>query len=59
MGTLTVRENLAFSANLRLSSEAYSEEVKKQKVEDVIEQLGLQACANTLVSEQAAGWCWC
>jgi len=52
MGTLTVRENLAFSANLRLSSEAYSEEVKKQKVEDVIEQLGLQACANTLVGNE-------
>lgn len=52
MGTLTVRENLAFSANLRLSTEEYPEDVRRQKVEDVIEQLGLQACANSLVGNE-------
>lgn len=52
MGTLTVRENLAFSANLRLSMKEYSVEEKKRKVEEVIEQLGLQACANTLVGNE-------
>ena len=51
MGTLTVRENIAFSANLRLSNELYDEEARKKKVEEVIVQLGLEACADTKV------WC--
>jgi len=50
MGTLTVRENLAFSANLRLSNSIYDQEARKEKVEKVIEQLQLQACADTKVS---------
>ena len=49
LGTLTVRENIAFSANLRLSHDKYSEEERKKKVEDVIEQLSLQSCADTAV----------
>lgn len=52
MGTLTVRENLAFSANLRLSTDEYSNEERKEKVEHVVEQLGLQACANSLVGNE-------
>ena len=48
MGTLTVRENLAFSANLRLPNTITDEE-KKERVEDVIQELGLQDCANTRV----------
>ena len=48
MGTLTVRENLNFSAALRLpSSMSYRE--RKQRVEKVILELGLTACADTKV----------
>ena len=48
MGTLTVRENLTFSAALRLpSSMSYGE--RKQRVEKVILELGLTACADTKV----------
>ena len=50
MGTLSVKENLAFSANLRLSKKDLSNKERAKKVDHVIEQLGLQACANTLVS---------
>uniref|UniRef100_H2Z7L4 ABC transporter domain-containing protein n=1 Tax=Ciona savignyi TaxID=51511 RepID=H2Z7L4_CIOSA len=46
MGTLTVRENLAFSANLRLSTKKHNAEARKLKVNDVIEQLGLQALSG-------------
>ena len=49
MGTLTVRENLAFSANLRLCNKLFSKKAREEKVEKVIEQLGLQACADTKV----------
>lgn len=48
MGTLTVRENFMFSANLRLSSDI-SQSVKKAKVEEVIQELGLSACADSKV----------
>ena len=48
MGTLTVRENIAFSANLRLSSK-YTKEEKMKKVDQVIQELGLQSCADTPV----------
>jgi len=47
MGTLTVRENITFSANLRLSDDEYTPEEKTEKVNQVIEELGLQACADT------------
>ena len=49
MGTLTVRENLTFSANLRLPK-SYSAAEKSDKVDDTIEELGLSAWANTRVS---------
>nr|XP_026696019.1 ATP-binding cassette sub-family G member 2-like isoform X2 [Ciona intestinalis] len=52
MGTLTVRENLAFSANLRLSTKKFDAKARKLKVDDVIEQLGLQACADTPVGNE-------
>jgi len=48
MGTLTVRENLMFSANLRLSS--MSQKDKRQRVEDTLQELGLTSCADTKVS---------
>lgn len=48
MGTLSVKENLYFSAALRLpNSMPWSE--KKERVEKVIKQLGLTKCADTKV----------
>jgi len=49
MGTLTVRENLMFSANLRLP-QSVSRAQRRDKVDDIIDELGLKACANTKVS---------
>ncbi len=51
MGTLTVRENLAFSAALRLP-DTISRKEREERVDDVIQELGLQACANTRVGEK-------
>lgn len=50
-GTLTVRENLAFSANLRLPKDT-SEEQKQAIVRLVIEQLGLEKCADARVGTE-------
>ncbi|KAL6487515.1 hypothetical protein MHYP_G00041410 [Metynnis hypsauchen] len=49
MGTLTVRENLAFSANLQLSPADHSSSDKAMKVESVIQELGLKDCADTKI----------
>ena len=49
MGTLTVRENLVFSAALRLPS-SISDKEKEERVEDVIQELGLQECADSKVN---------
>ena len=49
MGTLTVRENLTFSAALRLPS-YLSFKQRKKKVDSVIEELGLTDCQHTRVS---------
>ncbi|XP_022107096.1 ATP-binding cassette sub-family G member 2-like isoform X2 [Acanthaster planci] len=51
MGTLTVRENLAFSAALRLQGHVSHEE-RKERVEDVIIELGLADCANSKVGTE-------
>ncbi len=48
MGMLTVRENIAFSAALRLSS-SVSNKDKTQRVTELIEELGLTKCADTKV----------
>ncbi|XP_071829121.1 broad substrate specificity ATP-binding cassette transporter ABCG2-like isoform X2 [Apostichopus japonicus] len=48
MGTLTVRENLEFSAALRLPS-SVSKEEKRKRVDDIIEELGLTNCAETKI----------
>ena len=48
MGTLTVRENLHFSAALRLPSHMTFKQ-RKERVESIIDELGLTKCANTKV----------
>ena len=49
METLTVRENIAFSAALRLPS-VHSRRDRRQKVDLVIKQLGLTAVADKKVN---------
>ena len=48
LGTLSVRENLSFSAALRLPRETTGQQ-RKERVDKVINELGLQSCANTKV----------
>ncbi len=48
MGTLTVKENLYFSASLRLPLSVPMKD-KKRRVKRIIEELGLSECANTRV----------
>ena len=48
MGMLTVRENIQFSAALRLPSHL-SQEKRNQRVDEVIAELGLTKCATTRV----------
>nr|XP_055061981.1 broad substrate specificity ATP-binding cassette transporter ABCG2b isoform X1 [Misgurnus anguillicaudatus] len=52
MGTLTVRENLLFSGNLRLPRQQYSAGDKKKKVESIIHELGLEDCADTKIGTE-------
>eukprot|EP00727_Mastigamoeba_balamuthi_P000745 m51a1_g10668 hypothetical protein (738) ;mRNA; r:11091-13539 len=47
-GVLTVRENLRYSAMLRLPSDVSAEQ-REKLVEDVIAELGLRKCADTKV----------
>lgn len=49
MGMLTVRENIQFSAALRLPK-TMSREKRNERVEEVISELGLNKCAGTRVS---------
>ncbi|XP_034713209.1 broad substrate specificity ATP-binding cassette transporter ABCG2-like [Etheostoma cragini] len=51
MGTLTVRENLTFSAALRLPA-AISQGEKKRKVDKLIQELGLGRVADSRVRRQ-------
>ena len=48
MGMLTVKENIAFSAALRLPSST-PQDVRNRRVNDVITDLGLAKCADTKV----------
>ena len=48
MDTLTVRENFHFSASLRLPSHMTHQQ-RKERVEKVIDELGLTKCADTRV----------
>lgn len=49
MGTLSVRENLLFSANLRLNPKHHSSEDKNSRVNTILQDLGLTDCADTKV----------
>lgn len=50
-GTLTVRENLMFSANVRLPGDLSHEE-RQDRVTKTIEDLGLESCAETKVGDE-------
>ncbi|XP_058495681.1 broad substrate specificity ATP-binding cassette transporter ABCG2b [Solea solea] len=52
MGTLSVRENLLFSANLRLNPKQYSTMDKHSKVNAILQDLGLTDCANTKIGTE-------
>uniref|UniRef100_A0A672IFL4 ATP-binding cassette sub-family G member 2-like n=1 Tax=Salarias fasciatus TaxID=181472 RepID=A0A672IFL4_SALFA len=52
MGTLSVRENLLFSANLRLSPKYHSNSDKNDKVNTIIQELGLVDCADTKIGTE-------
>jgi len=49
MGVLSVRENLQFSAALRLPFHMTRRQ-RRERVERVIKELNLQSCADTKVS---------
>ena len=55
MGTLSVRENLMFSANLRLP-EVILQAEREDRVENAIRELGLSRCADTKVCTCALIW---
>ena len=46
--TLTVKENIAFSAFIRMSTDTTTEE-RVQRVRDVLEKMNLEDCADTRV----------
>lgn len=48
MGVLSVRENLQFSAALRLPSHMTRRQ-RTERVDKIIGELGLKSCANTKV----------
>ena len=49
MGTLSVKENFHFSAALRLPSSVSASE-RSERVDSVVQELGLVHCADTKVS---------
>ncbi|XP_063738811.1 broad substrate specificity ATP-binding cassette transporter ABCG2b isoform X2 [Eleginops maclovinus] len=52
MGTLSVRENLLFSANLRLNPRDHSTADKNRRVDAIIQDLGLTDCAGTKIGTE-------
>ncbi|KAK3736955.1 hypothetical protein RRG08_009434 [Elysia crispata] len=53
MSTLTVRENITFSASLRLPS-SYNSAARRRKVNEVISELDLEKCADTKIGGDEA-----
>ena len=51
MATLTVRENIMFSANMRLPDKT-TEESKLKKVNQLIKELGLTKCAENQIGNE-------
>eukprot|EP01134_Creolimax_fragrantissima_P002046 CFRG2046T1 len=51
LGSLTVRENILFSARLRLPK-SMSDDEKQEKVDSVIDELGLTKVAHSIVGNQ-------
>uniref|UniRef100_H2YBJ3 ABC transporter domain-containing protein n=1 Tax=Ciona savignyi TaxID=51511 RepID=H2YBJ3_CIOSA len=51
IGTLTVRENLWFSANLRLPR-SVSNKDKKKRIQEILYDLGLTMCADTKIGNE-------
>lgn len=51
MGTLTVEENLMFSASLRLPS-TMTRQQKQERVDNVVDELGLTDCKDTKVGTE-------
>ncbi|XP_037109613.1 broad substrate specificity ATP-binding cassette transporter ABCG2b isoform X2 [Syngnathus acus] len=52
MGTLTVRENLCFSANLRLDPRRHSSADRHARVDAILDELGLNDCADTKIGTE-------
>lgn len=57
MGTLTVRENIFFSAKLRMSPDITDDE-KMRMVDDVIDELGLTHVADSKVGSSLVHLCY-
>ena len=57
-GTLTVQENIALSAALRLPSDISRGE-RKEKVDEIMEELNLTHVANQKVKCIDASHTWC
>ncbi|KAH9500745.1 ATP-binding cassette sub- G member 2 [Bulinus truncatus] len=51
MGTLSVRENFAFSAALRLPK-SIKASARKERINNVIKELGLERCADTKIGNE-------
>uniref|UniRef100_A0A665TLK4 ATP-binding cassette, sub-family G (WHITE), member 2b n=1 Tax=Echeneis naucrates TaxID=173247 RepID=A0A665TLK4_ECHNA len=51
-GTLTVKENLSFSANLRLNPKHHTTTDKQSRVDAIIQDLGLTDCADTKIGTE-------
>lgn len=52
VGMMTVRENILFSARLRLPDNMYRDEDRERVVDDILMQLGLIKCKDTLIGNQ-------
>jgi len=49
IGTLTPRDSISFSANLRLEQDV---DIKERVVNDLIKNLGIEKCADTLIGNE-------
>lgn len=49
VGTMTAREHLQFMARLRMGDQYYSDHERQLRVEQVLTQMGLKKCADTVI----------